>query len=226
MKKVLVCISIISVVLFFSIGCGGPKPEETISNFFNGMKTGNEELFLSSLDFESFKIWKELNCPISAFSGDELIWELEKIEKKNSNNARALVKIINGNEKEFLELGLIKEKNNWKIKGKDIVLKLAYTLTRSCAGNLRNLGIILTVYSTDHKGHYPQNLNVIKDLGYIANLPKCPLCGEDYILKIDSWYSVKFEIFCPCADKHQANKKEVKKVRILKYEAARGVVLK
>ena len=225
MKKTLICLSIILVVLFFTIGCAGPKYEETITDFFNGINDSNEELFLSSLDSESIQIWKELNYPISALSGEAFIWKLEKIKKEDSNNVTALIKIFDDEEKESLELSLIKEKSNWKIKGKDILLELTYSITSACAGNLRSLGLIIECYSVDHKRHYPQNLEILAKLGYIKSQPKCPLCEEYYIYKVDNWSSTKFEVFCPCAGKHQKNEKRVQKVKVLKYASRSGVIL-
>ena len=258
MKKTLIWLSIISVVILFSIGCtkpkqeetinksidemktsneeiflssknseepAGSKQEETINDFFNGMEMSNEELFLSSLDSESLQIWKELNCPISDFSKEKYIWKLEKIEDEDSTNAIALIKKIKGKEKEYFELSLIKEESNWKIQGKEIILKLAYSLTSSCAGNLRSLGMGILCYFIDYKRNYPPNLEVLFKLGYIESLPKCPICGEDYIYKVDSWDSEKFEVLCPCPGKHQADSTEVKKLKILKYASGKGVIL-
>ena len=59
-----------------------------------------------------------------------------------------------------------------------------YRIPDSCSGNLRNLGIIITNYSTDHQGHYPQNLIELETLGYIETLPTCPKTGESYILQV------------------------------------------
>ena len=72
----------------------------------------------------------------------------------------------------------------------------------SCWGNLRNLGIIVTNYSTDHKGHYPQNIDELTRLGYIKKLPVCPLTGKSYLYEISGWDDVSFTIYCPNAEEH------------------------
>ena len=75
----------------------------------------------------------------------------------------------------------------------------------SCSGNLRNLKIIITNYSTDHKGHYPQNLQVLKDQGYTLQNPICPISGKPYIYQVDGWDSNDFTIMCPNPEKHDSS---------------------
>ena len=57
----------------------------------------------------------------------------------------------------------------------------------SCQGNLRNLGIVCTSYSTDHKGHYVQSLPHLQTLGYIQEMPTCPVSDANYVYTIDAW---------------------------------------
>ena len=72
----------------------------------------------------------------------------------------------------------------------------------SCSRNLRNLGIIVTNYATDHKGHYPQNLEELTKYAYIEELPVCPETGESYIYEIHGWDDTTFTIWCPNAEEH------------------------
>ena len=71
-----------------------------------------------------------------------------------------------------------------------------------CSGYLRSLGIIIWSYSQDHKGHYPQNLVRLKQLGYIEDLPVCPVSGKPYIYQVNGWDSPDFTVFCPNPEEH------------------------
>ncbi len=92
-----------------------------------------------------------------------------------------------------------------------------------CSGNLRNLGIIITNYSTDHKGHYPQNIEELTKQGYIKILPVCPLTGESYILEISGWNDDTFTIWCPNPKKHVKPKGPKSTWESLYYSAGAGV---
>lgn len=92
-----------------------------------------------------------------------------------------------------------------------------------CSGMLRNIGIIVTNYSTDHKGHYPQNLNVLTTLGYIEALPTCPETGADYIYEISGWDSDSFTVWCPNPGKHCGSTGPKSKTASLYYVSGRGV---
>ena len=72
----------------------------------------------------------------------------------------------------------------------------------SCSGKLRNLGLIITNYCIDQKGHYPQNLEVLTKQVYIEELPVCPLTGKSYIYDISGWDDVNFTLYCPNAEEH------------------------
>ncbi len=93
----------------------------------------------------------------------------------------------------------------------------------SCSGNLRNLGIVVTNYSTDHKGHYPQDLDCLVDLGYIEGLPPCPNSDVDYSYPAPGWDSTSFTIFCPNPTNHVGSAGPRSITASLYYEAGRGV---
>lgn len=93
----------------------------------------------------------------------------------------------------------------------------------SCSGNLRNLGIIITNYSTDQKGHYPQNLEVLTEQGYIKELPVCPLSGESYIYEIHGWDDDSFTVRCPNPTKHVGTVGPRNTKQSLYYKSTRGV---
>ena len=93
----------------------------------------------------------------------------------------------------------------------------------SCSGNLRNMGIIITNYSTDHEGHYPQNLKVLVELGYIERLPTCPESDEPYILEIDGWDDDSFTVWCPNPTKHTGSMGPKSTTASLYYSAGKGV---
>ena len=92
-----------------------------------------------------------------------------------------------------------------------------------CSGNLRNLGIIITNYSTDHQGHYPQNLDVLKTLGYIEILPVCSETGNQYILQVDGWDSPDFTVFCPNPEEH-THYETGKILKSFYYASRKGVI--
>ncbi|MCK4666134.1 hypothetical protein KAU33_05270 [Candidatus Dependentiae bacterium] len=95
----------------------------------------------------------------------------------------------------------------------------------SCSGNLRNLGIIITNYSTDQKGHYPQNLEELTKYAYIEELPVCPETGESYIYEISGWDDIGFTIWCPNSEKHVGSKGPTgrRAPKSLYYSAGAGV---
>ncbi|MCK4667818.1 hypothetical protein KAU33_13760 [Candidatus Dependentiae bacterium] len=97
-------------------------------------------------------------------------------------------------------------------------------LLSSCSGNLRNLGIIITNYSTDHKGHYPQNLEVIETLGYIEKLPVCPVSGKSYLYYSDGWNSTDFIASCPNPQEHVGSQGPKSVTSSLYYASGRGVI--
>ncbi len=94
----------------------------------------------------------------------------------------------------------------------------------SCSGNLRNIGIIVTNYSTDHKGHYPQNLKMLTILGYIEALPTCTETGADYIYEISGWDSGSFTVWCPNPGKHCGSTGPKSKTASLYYTSGQGVI--
>ncbi len=93
----------------------------------------------------------------------------------------------------------------------------------SCSGNLRNLGIIITNYSTDHKGHYPQNLEVLVEQKYILELPVCPVSGKSYLYYSDGWNSTDFIVSCPNPQEHVGSQGPKSVTRLLYYASGRGV---
>ena len=95
----------------------------------------------------------------------------------------------------------------------------------TCKGNLRNLGIIVTHYATDHKGHYPQNLEELTKYAYIEELPVCPETGESYIYEISGWDDIGFTIWCPNSEKHVGSKGPTgrRAPKSLYYSAGAGV---
>ncbi|MCK4666971.1 hypothetical protein KAU33_09490 [Candidatus Dependentiae bacterium] len=96
----------------------------------------------------------------------------------------------------------------------------------SCSGNLRNLGIVVTVYSTDHKGHYPQNLEVLIMLGYIERLPRCPHSKKSYIYEIDGWDDDSFTVRCPNPEKHIGKTGPESQTAELYFTSGKGVIQK
>lgn len=96
-------------------------------------------------------------------------------------------------------------------------------LLYSCTGNLRNIGLIITNYSTDHKGHYPQNLEILVEQKYFSELPVCPVTGESYIYEIDGWNSFNFAVRCPNPEKHKVRKKLRYLLKQLQYSSGPGV---
>ncbi len=100
-------------------------------------------------------------------------------------------------------------------------------LLSSCSGNLRNIGIIITNYSTDHKGHYPQNLEVLFEQKYISRDSKkyfvCPVSGKPYLYFVDGWDSNDFMISCPNPQEHVGSQGPKSVTRLLYYASGRGV---
>ena len=94
----------------------------------------------------------------------------------------------------------------------------------SCSGNLRNLGIIVTNYSTDHKGHYPQNLDQLTTLGYIETLPTCPASDAAYTYTIEGWDDDDFTILCPNPTNHVGAAGPRSTTASLYYAAGSGVM--
>lgn len=71
---------------------------------------------------------------------------------------------------------------------------------RVCKFNLMKMSQAIHRYKNDHDNHFPQNLDVVVDQGYIEKNPKvskCPLNKNLYILKIDGWDSDHFTLICP-----------------------------
>ncbi len=96
-------------------------------------------------------------------------------------------------------------------------------LLYSCTGNLRNIGLIITNYSTDHKGHYPQNLEILVEQKYFSELPVCPVTGEPYLYDIAAWNAVDFAVRCPNPDKHEMPGKRKDKNKYLCYKSVIGI---
>ena len=95
----------------------------------------------------------------------------------------------------------------------------------SCSGNLRNLGIIITNYSTDHKGHYPQALGELETLGYIEALPTCPSSDVTYAgaYTVAGWDSPDFTVACPNPTQHVGSSGPRSTTASLYYAAGSGV---
>ena len=93
----------------------------------------------------------------------------------------------------------------------------------SCSGNLRNLGIIITNYSTDHKGHYPQNLGILEELGYVESLPTCPSSDKNYIYMVNGWNSPDFTVWCPNPEEHVGSSGPKSVTASLYYHSGEGV---
>ena len=93
----------------------------------------------------------------------------------------------------------------------------------SCSGNLRNLGIIITNYSTDNQGHYPQNLDVLVKRGYIEKLPSCPNSDESYIYEIDGWDDDSFTVQCPNPEGHVGSRGPRSTTVSLYFTSGKGV---
>lgn len=73
----------------------------------------------------------------------------------------------------------------------------------SCKGNLRNLGLMVETYSTDHKGHFFAGTDcspLVSD-GYMKELPVCPINDADYDYA-GGWDSDYFTITCPAQTDH------------------------
>ncbi len=93
----------------------------------------------------------------------------------------------------------------------------------SCSGNLRNIGIIVTNYSTDHKGHYPQAMAQLTTLGYIETLPVCPNSDVAYVLTIAGWDDTSFTVDCPNPSNHVGSAGPRSTTASLYYTAGAGV---
>ncbi len=93
----------------------------------------------------------------------------------------------------------------------------------SCTGNLRNLGIVITNYSTDQKGHYPQDMACLVTLGYIEALPPCPNSDVAYVYPPPGWDAITFMISCPNPENHVGNAGPKSVTLTLYYEAGKGV---
>ena len=93
-----------------------------------------------------------------------------------------------------------------------------------CIGNLRNLGIIVTNYSTDHNGHYPQDLKVLVELKYIEELPKCSSTNKPYLYSIEGWDDDDFTVWCPNPEKHVGSSGPKSTTASLYYHAGQGVI--
>ena len=93
----------------------------------------------------------------------------------------------------------------------------------SCSGNLRNIGIIVTNYSTDHKGHYPQAMDQLTSLGYIESLPACPNSDVAYVLTISGWDDTGFTVDCPNPTNHVGAAGPRSVTASLYYTAGAGV---
>ena len=76
-----------------------------------------------------------------------------------------------------------------------------HTKLRNCKNNLYLLARIMEIYKTDHKDHYPQNLDVLSEKGYLdkymSNPRICPLNMNEYELQIEDWNAQHFTITCP-----------------------------
>ena len=93
-----------------------------------------------------------------------------------------------------------------------------------CSGNLRNLGLIIYHYSSDHKGHYPQNLYILITNGYIEKLPTCTVTGKHYLLEIEGWDSKDFTVWCPNPEKHAGTKGPKSVTASLYYHSGEGII--
>ncbi|MDD3627562.1 MAG: hypothetical protein PHV06_09605, partial [bacterium] len=84
-----------------------------------------------------------------------------------------------------------------------IYVRSGKTILKSCSANLRNLGLMIENYASDHKGHYPQSLEVLETLGYIeTKLPGCYKTGKPYKYSVDGWDSETFTVWCPNPEVH------------------------
>ena len=99
-----------------------------------------------------------------------------------------------------------------------------FDILDSCSGNLRNLGIVVTNYSTDHEGHFPQNLKHLTTLGYIDTLPACPFMDKPYVYSIDGWDDDDFTIWCPNPEEHEGIKGPKSTTASLYYHKGEGVI--
>ncbi|MDD3627333.1 MAG: hypothetical protein PHV06_08445 [bacterium] len=97
------------------------------------------------------------------------------------------------------------------------------SIFRSCKSNLRNLGLMITNYSVDHNGHYPQNLEVLEELGYITSLPTCPSSDKDYNYYVNGWDSSDFTVWCPNPEDHFDKGNLSKDIISLYFTKGKGV---
>ncbi len=88
----------------------------------------------------------------------------------------------------------------------------------SCRGNLRSLGFIIDNYATDNDGHYPQNLDVLVELGYLEKLPVCPKTNDPYVFEISGWEDETFTIWCPNPKRHIGDSGPCSHTLLLYYE--------
>ncbi|MCK4666748.1 hypothetical protein KAU33_08355 [Candidatus Dependentiae bacterium] len=87
-----------------------------------------------------------------------------------------------------------------------------------CSNNLRNLGVVVGSYAKDNDGHYPQNLDVLVELGYIEKLPVCPVKNKPYKYTISGWEDETFTIWCPNPKRHIGDSGPCSHTLLLYYE--------
>ena len=73
------------------------------------------------------------------------------------------------------------------------------------------------MYYTDNNGHYPQNLEVLKENGYFEVLPTCPYSDNKYLVQVDGWTSKDLTILCPNPESHENVKNKDKIIKLYFY---------
>lgn len=66
----------------------------------------------------------------------------------------------------------------------------------TCSNNLKQIGTACELYATDHKEHYPKNLDDLKPK-YIAKIPTCPVHDTGYIYSSTREPNNAYEVYCP-----------------------------
>lgn len=72
---------------------------------------------------------------------------------------------------------------------------------RNCKYNLLRLAGAIKEYKSDNANHYPQNLKILSEQGYLdkyfESVLQCPLNGNLYSFEISGWEAKHFTIRCP-----------------------------
>ena len=106
-------------------------------------------------------------------------------------------------------------------------------ITVECKDNLRYLGMIVEIYSGIHNGHFPQNLEILKELNkggewfdkFKNDKIVCGINDDSYIYEIHGWDDDDFTIWCPNPNDHM-QPSAGHRVKLLYYHFGEGLIKK